>query len=146
LNKAGELARRAGLSLGYHNHHNEFARQDGGTKTGFDILTGYTDSRLVHLEVDLYWAWRGAVDPIDLIEKHRNRIKQVHVKDLDFSSAFADVGSGLIDFGRIFARARQAGLVEYVVERDDAGSAPRTPAQALDTAKVGYQYLSSLKF
>ncbi|GAA1594784.1 sugar phosphate isomerase/epimerase family protein [Actinoplanes couchii] len=146
LNKAGELARRAGLSLGYHNHHNEFARQDGGDRTGFDILTSYTDSRLVHLEVDLYWAWRGAADPVDLIEKHRNRIKQVHVKDLDFSSAFADVGTGLIDFKRIFRRAKEAGLVEFVVERDDAGTAPRTPAQALDSAKAGYRYLSSLRY
>ncbi|GAA1617802.1 sugar phosphate isomerase/epimerase family protein [Actinoplanes couchii] len=146
LNKAGELARRAGLSFGYHNHHNEFLRQSGTSRTGFDILTGETDERLVHLEVDLYWAWRGAADPIDLIEKNRRRIKQVHVKDMDVNSAFADPGTGLIDFERIFRRAKEAGLIEYIVERDDAGSPPRTPAQALDTARVGYQYLSGLRF
>lgn len=146
LNKAGELARRAGLSFGYHNHHNEFLRQSGGRRTGFDILTDDTDERLVHLELDLYWAWRGAADPVDLIERNRKRIKQVHVKDMDVSSSFADPGAGLIDFERIFRRAREAGLVEYIVERDDAGSPPRTPAQALDTARVGYQYLSGLRF
>nr|GID85701.1 xylose isomerase [Actinoplanes derwentensis] len=146
LDKAGELARRAGLSFGYHNHHNEFLRQSGGDRTGFDILTDETDARLVHLEVDLYWAWRGAADPIDLIERNRKRIKQVHVKDMDVNSSFADPGAGLIDFQRIFRRAREAGLVEYIVERDDAGSPPRTPAQALDTARVGYQYLSGLRF
>jgi hypothetical protein len=42
--------------------------------------------------------------------------------------------------------AREAGLVEYIVERDDAGSPPRTPEQALDTARVGYQYLAGLRF
>lgn len=146
LNKAGELARRAGLSFGYHNHHNEFVRQNGTGRTGFDILTGETDERLVHLEVDLYWAWRGAADPVDLIERNRRRIKQVHVKDMDVNSSFADPGAGLIDFARIFRRAGEAGLVEYIVERDDAGSPPRTPAQALDTARVGYRYLSGLRF
>jgi sugar phosphate isomerase/epimerase len=146
LNKAGELARRAGLSFGYHNHHNEFLRQDGGERTGFDILTQETDPRLVHLEVDIYWAWRGAADPVDLIEKNRRRIKQVHVKDMNVNSGFADPGDGLIDFERVFRRAADAGLIEYIVERDDAGSPPRTPAQALDTARVGYQYLTGLRY
>ncbi|MEU4624906.1 sugar phosphate isomerase/epimerase [Actinoplanes sp. NPDC023801] len=146
LNKAGELARRAGLSFGYHNHHNEFLRQSGTEITGFDILTRETDPRLVHLEVDIYWAWRGAADPVDLIEKNRRRIKQVHVKDMDVNSSFADPGDGLIDFERVFRRAGEAGLIEYIVERDDAGSPPRTPAQALDTARVGYNYLTGLRY
>ena len=152
LNKAGELARRAGISFGYHNHHLEFVRQDGGDRTGFDILTSQTDPRLVHLEVDLYWAWRGAADPVDLIHRHAGRIKQVHVKDMNvdtssFTNApFADPGTGLIDFKRIFRRAHEAGLIEYIVERDDAGSPPRTPEQALDTARVGYEYLAGLRF
>jgi sugar phosphate isomerase/epimerase len=152
LNKAGEMARRAGLRFGYHNHHLEFVRQDGTDRTGFDILTSQTDPRLVHLEVDLYWAWRGAADPVDLVHRHRGRIKQVHVKDMgvdvqSFTNApFADPGTGLIDFKRIFRHAREAGLDEYIVERDDAGSPPRTPEQALDTARVGYEFLEGLRF
>src|SRR3954469_6089548 len=146
LNKAGELARRAGLSFGYHNHQAEFLRQNGTNRTGYDIITGETDPRLVHLEVDLFWAFRGAYDPVDLIEKLRGRIKQVHVKDLDIGGSFADPGAGLIDFGRIFARSREAGLVEYIVERDDAGTPPRTPADALTTAEVGYDFLAGIRF
>ena len=146
LNKAGALARRAGLQFGYHNHHAEFFRQNGTNLTGFDILTGETDPRLVHLEVDLFWAFRGAHDPVDLIHEHRGRIKQVHVKDLDAAASFADPGDGLIDFGRIFRRSREAGLIEYIVERDDAGSPPRTPEQALVTAERGYDYLAGLRF
>ena len=87
LNRAGALARRAGLDFGYHNHQAEFVRQDGGSRTGYDILTGETDPDLVHLEVDLFWAWRGAADPVDLIERHRGRIRQVHVKDMDTAAA-----------------------------------------------------------
>jgi sugar phosphate isomerase/epimerase len=146
LNKAGALARKAGLSFGYHNHHNEFLRQDGGKRTGYDVLTRETDPGLVHLEVDLFWAFRGAHDPVDLIHEHRGRIRQVHVKDLATSGSFADPGDGLIDFGRIFERSREAGLVEYIVERDDAGSPPRTPADALITAERGFRYLDNLRF
>jgi sugar phosphate isomerase/epimerase len=146
LNKAGRLARRAGLDFGYHNHNNEFARQDGGRLTGYDVLTAQTDPGLVHLEVDLFWAYRGTHDPVDLIEQHHGRIRQVHVKDLDQSGSFADPGAGFIDFGRIFQHAAQAGLVEYIVERDDAGSPPRTPADALTTARVGFTYLDGLRF
>ena len=148
LNRAGALAKRAGLSFGYHHHQLEVVPQNGQGRrvTGFDILTSETDPDLVHLEVDLFWAWRGAADPVDLIQKHRGRIRQVHVKDLDVNASFADPGSGLIDFGRIFEHARTAGLVEYIVERDDAGSPPREPADALDTARVGYQFLRTVRF
>jgi sugar phosphate isomerase/epimerase len=146
LNRAGALAKRAGLDFGYHNHQLEFVRQDGGSRTGYDILTAETDPDLVHLEVDLFWAWRGTADPVDLIQRHRGRIRQVHVKDMDTAAAFTDPGAGLIDFGRIFQHAREAGLVEYIVERDDAGTPPRTPADALTTARNGYRYLADLRY
>jgi hypothetical protein len=32
------------------------------------------------------------------------------------------------------------------VERDDAGSPPRTPEDALTTAEIGYDYLAGLRF
>ena len=32
------------------------------------------------------------------------------------------------------------------LERDDAGSAPRTPEQALDTARVGFEFLEAFRF
>jgi len=35
---------------------------------------------------------------------------------------------------------------EYIVERDDAGSPPRSPADALVTARVGYDFLSTVRF
>ena len=35
---------------------------------------------------------------------------------------------------------------EYIVERDDAGSPPRTPDQALETARVGYRFLRTVRF
>ncbi|WBB80887.1 sugar phosphate isomerase/epimerase [Micromonospora sp. WMMD882] len=145
LNRAGELAARAGIRFGYHNHQLEFVPLTGGG-TGFGILAERTDPKLVHFELDLFWTWRGAHDPVDLFRAHRGRIRQVHVKDLDADGNFADLGDGLIDFGRIFAQAREAGIEEYIVERDDAGTPPRTPADALESARAGFTYLNALRY
>ena len=148
LNKAGAMARRAGFRFGYHNHHFEFLRvSDGSGRRAWDILTATADPRLVHLELDIYWAWRGTADPVDLLRTHRTRIKQFHVKDMDIESSFADPGTGLIDFARVFAaNAQFGGVKEFIVERDDAGTGDREPADALDTARVGYEFLRNIRF
>jgi sugar phosphate isomerase/epimerase len=147
LNRAGALARDAGFRFGYHNHHFEFLPlTDGSGRNAFDLLTAVASPRLVHLELDLYWTWRGAADPVDVIREHRGRVLQFHVKDMNIDSGFADLGTGLIDFRRIFAQSDVAGVQEYIVERDDAGTGDREPADALDTAAVGYRFLRDLRF
>jgi sugar phosphate isomerase/epimerase len=147
LNRAGRMARDAGLKLGYHNHNWEFFRlTDNPSRTAYDVLTEVTDPDLVHLELDLFWVTRGARDPVDLIRQHQGRVLQYHVKDMNQAGSFADPGQGLLDFPRIFRHSDEAGVREYIVERDDAGSPPREPADALDTARVGYQFLSTVRF
>ena len=142
LNRAGAMARRVGLRLGYHNHNWEFFRlTDDPSRTAFDVLIDETDPRYVHFELDLFWSWRGAHDPVDILRRIDGRVRQYHVKDLNQAGSFADPGEGLIDFVRIFQTQR---VDEYIVERDDAGSPPRTPADALTTARVGYEYLANL--
>ena len=147
LNRAGRMARDAGLKLGYHNHNWEFFRlADNPSRTAYDVLTDATDPDLVHLELDLFWATRGARDPVDLIEQNKGRVLQYHVKDMNQAGSFEDPGQGLTDFARIFRHSGEAGAVEYIVERDDAGTPPRQPEDALDTARVGYRFLRTIRF
>ena len=142
LNRAGQMARRVGLRLGYHNHNWEFFRlTDDPSRTAFDVLIEEADPRYVHFELDLFWSWRGATDPVDLLRRLDGRVRQYHVKDLNQAGSFADPGDGLIDFVRIFQTQE---VDEYIVERDDAGTPPRQPADALTTARVGYEYLANL--
>ena len=63
---------------------------------------------------------------------------------IDFGRELRGPGHGLIDFPRIFGSTRK--VEEYIVERDDAGSPPRAPADALDTARVGFEYLAGVRF
>ena len=78
---------------------------------------------------------------MDILRRIDGRVRQYHVKDMNQAGSFADPGQGLIDFVRIF---RAQAVDEYIVERDDAGSPPRTPADALVTARVGYEFLANL--
>jgi sugar phosphate isomerase/epimerase len=143
LNQAGRMAKQVGLRLGYHNHNWEFFRlTDDPSRTAFDVLIEETDPRYVHFELDLFWSFRGARDPVDILDRIDGRVRQYHVKDMNQAGSFEDVGQGLIDFARIF---RAQAVDEYIVERDDAGTPPRTPAQALDTARVGFEYLANLR-
>jgi len=144
LNRAGRMARSVGLRLGYHNHNWEFFRlTDDPSRTAYDVLIEETDPRYVHFEMDLFWVTRGARDPVDLLRRLDGRVRQYHVKDLNQAGSFEDPGKGLIDFPRIF-RTHQ--VDEYIIERDDAGTAPRSPADALITAEVGYDYLRDVRF
>jgi sugar phosphate isomerase/epimerase len=144
LNKAGAMARAAGLRFGFHNHFWEFSGLEDDTPlTGYDILVAETDPKLVHFEVDLYWAWFAHRDPVGLLAQIGERILQFHVKDMKYvnhAPTFADAGTGVIDFARIFRAAGNPGGHEYIIERDDAG------ANALQTAQVGYNFLSRIRF
>ena len=62
---------------------------------------------------------------------------QYHVKDRHADSGdMADLGTGMIDFSRIF---RAHSVLEYIVENDTPDVSP------LRTAEVGYNYLRDLR-
>ncbi|GHD04802.1 sugar phosphate isomerase/epimerase family protein [Zhihengliuella salsuginis] len=146
MNAEAAVAQESGLKYGYHNHAHEFTTDLGGGETPWDIFTSRLDPKLVHLEVDLYWAVTGGVgvgaaDPvqfaIDTIHQAPQKVLQYHVKDRDASGGFADLGTGTIDFSRIFAAHRPK---EFIVENDQPDVTP------LQTAEVGYNYLRTLRF
>jgi sugar phosphate isomerase/epimerase len=147
MNTEAAAARSAGLRYGYHNHAHEFTIDLGNGRTPWDILTSELDPRLVHLEIDLYWAVTGGIesgdgvqDPegftLDVIRSAPQRVLQYHVKDRLADGDMGDLGAGSIDFERIF---RAHAVREYIVENDTPDVTP------LHTAKVGYAYLRGQK-
>jgi sugar phosphate isomerase/epimerase len=124
LNKAGEICKKAGIQLGYHNHEFEFQEMSG--QIPFDILTKETDSKLVTIELDLYWASFANQSPVDLFNKHKGRIALWHVKDMDKTPKrnFTEVGNGQIDFASIFKNAKASGMKHFFVEQDVCPGSP----------------------
>lgn len=139
FNRAGEDARRAGLRFAYHNHDFEFKEVDGSRI--YDQLLEQTDSKLVDMEMDLYWTVKGGADPLAYFAQWPGRFPLVHVKDAGPvpERTMTDVGGGTINFGKIFAAQKQAGIKHLFVEHDN-------PANAIASVTASYKYLRALRF
>lgn len=135
LNQTGAACKKAGLTLCYHNHDSEFKIVDG--KTPYDrFLTELTPD--IKMELDLCWVTKAGVDPVALFKKYPGRFPLWHAKDLDKKQQGpAPVGEGVVDFKRIFANAKTAGLTYYFVEHD-------MPADPFASITTSIQYLKKL--
>lgn len=80
LNKAGEMLKKGGMSLLYHNHNCEFRKVEAG-KTAYDLLMEQTDPELVNFEFDSYWSTEAGIDVPDLMERVGKRMKLYHIND-----------------------------------------------------------------
>lgn len=120
LNSSGEMAKKFGLKMGYHNHNAEFAPIAGG-QNGMEILMANTDPALVDFELDIYWAVKAGQDPLAFINAHPKRIVCCHVKDAGPApeQAMMDVGAGTIDFKKILDAGRKVGLKHWYIEHDN---------------------------
>ncbi|AEW02488.1 hypothetical protein A4D02_00590 [Niastella koreensis] len=135
LNKAAEICKQAGIKLAYHNHDFEFAPLAG--TNGFDVLLKDTDPKLVFFEMDIYWVSKAGKDPLSFFSKYPGRFAMWHVKDMDNTPQknFTEVGSGVIDFKKIFTHAKQSGMKYFFVEQDQCPGAP------LDSTAKSIAYL-----
>ncbi|HEY2720127.1 MAG TPA: sugar phosphate isomerase/epimerase [Chitinophagaceae bacterium] len=119
FSKAGEACKNVGVQFAYHNHTTEFDEVEGHRP--FDYILSNTDKGLVKMELDLAWATKANQDPVGLFKLHPGRFPLWHVKDLDKNTKNpAEVGSGIIDFKRIFDNASESGMKYFFVEQDQA--------------------------
>jgi sugar phosphate isomerase/epimerase len=151
FNRCGEQTKKAGMQFAYHNHWFEFLPVDG--KLPYDELLKQCDANLVKMEMDLCWITAAGADPIKYFNQYPGRFPLVHVKDLkqlpkitpggpqNFGDTvdLTEVGSGLIDWKSLFARAGKAGIKVYIVEHDH----PKAP---FDSIATSYAYVEKLRF
>jgi sugar phosphate isomerase/epimerase len=151
MNRAGKLAKSAGVTLGYHNHGFEFEKLADGQRP-LDVLLKTFDPALVQIELDVYWVGITGADPVALINQlaKGKRVPLLHLKDKDKTapvetdegkvarSSFKEVGSGGLDFPAILKAASAAGVSHFFVEQD------QTPGDPVASLKQSYEYLSKL--
>ena len=149
LNKAGQQAHQAGLTLCYHNHAFEFAK-DGG-KTLLDHLLDNCDAKLVQLEMDVMWVTVAGADPVALLKQYKGRAPLLHLKDVLKSeptrldegiarTSFAEVGNGRIDFAAVLSAAAANGARHFFVEQD------QTPGAPVESLKTSFANLKKISF
>lgn len=137
FNEFGAQAQKAGLQFAYHNHDFEFETVDGVVP--YDLLLAECDSKLVQMEVDIFWMVKGGRDPIKYFAAHPGRFPMCHAKDMTKAGDMVDVGKGSIDFAAIFRHRAEAGLKHVFVEHDE-------PTSPLDDARTSYTYLRQLEY
>ena len=136
LNKTAEACKKSNIILAYHNHTQEFEKSEG-TQTAYDMFLSQLSSE-IKMELDLCWATKAGIDPVELFTKHPGRFHLWHAKDLNKEKTGpVAVGEGIIDFKRIFASADIAGMKHFFVEHD-------MPADPFASIKTSYKTLQAL--
>jgi len=137
MNKASEVSKQAGIKLGYHNHEFEFIELEG--QIPYDVMLQELDPSIT-MEMDLFWITNAGKDPLQYFNNHSGRFHQWHVKDMNKSDKRkqVDVGTGVVDFKRIFEKAEQAGMKYFYLEQEEY------PISELDSVQKGYNYLQQL--
>lgn len=112
----------AGHRFLYHNHDREFARDNNG-KNFFERLCEAFTPAECGLLVDTYWAQAGGADPAQFLTDHAGRTPCIHFKDMSFDPVehkfhMAPVGSGNLNWNRIFAVAADTGVEYAFIEQD----------------------------
>lgn len=149
LTKAGEMCRKAGLQLCYHNHAFEF--QPAGNGILLDDLMQAADPKLVGLELDVMWSTVAGVDPVTILKKYGSRVMLMHLKDVAPGTAkrynemvprtaFREVGHGVVDFPAVLRTAAETGVKHYFVEQD------QTPGDPIVSLRESFEYLEKLNY
>ena len=131
-NKAGELGRKAGVQVAVHpsSHHNTllFDRAD------YDRIFGLLDQSLVGWVPDTGHILRGHKDMADTLTTYRDRIRYVHLKDVDASGTWAMLGKGVCDTAKVIDIASAApNFNGWLVLEEESETAAADPAGAVKT-------------
>jgi sugar phosphate isomerase/epimerase len=127
MNAVGELCRRSGVKFAFPNHAFEFAGRPGARP--IDIYRERLDAKLAPLELDVFWASVAGEDPLRLLKDWKNRVALVRLNDKSKDTprqfeerigqgAYAEIGSGEIDFSAILKAAPAAGAKLCFVGQD----------------------------
>lgn len=146
LNKLGELAKEKRMKVVYHHHMGTGVQ----TEAEIDKLMEMTDPALVYLLFDSGHLVYSGENHLNVLSKHVDRIKHVHLKDIRIEKVqevkekqlsflegvrlgtFTVPGDGTIDFAPIFkilAQAKYQGWFVVEAEQDPAIANPFEYAQ-----------------
>lgn len=165
LNQIGQVCAQEKMQLYYHNHFFEFKRFDSFTI--LDLLMNQTDPELVHLELDVFWAYRGGAEPVAFLRKHGKRVSMLHMKDLDksfqndmnllknipdntyidmeyFQScvnplSFTEMGKGCIDYPRFLRDISDYCAPDFAILEQDFSA-----LNELESIQISFEYLKTL--
>lgn len=156
-NKYGQVAKKFGIRVFYHNHIEHFELLEGSQTTLFDLFLSETDPDTVAMELDLGNTAIAGRNISEVIKKYPGRFPVWDVNDA-FGVKNADananatpnqrrlytyavpIGLGEVDLKSCFASAAVAGLTYVVVTQGNA----TTWGDSVAAARVSYQNLTKM--
>ena len=122
LNRIAEGINKAGMLAGYHNHNNEFKEIDGVLI--YDELMRTFDPALVKMQFQVAVISIG-FEAATFFNKYPGRFLSLHLADYSTAEKKAvPVGSGVVDWKKLFAAAKTGGVRNYFVEMNREAMGP----------------------
>ena len=138
FNSAGAIARKAAVWLAFHNEADHMKPINGTIP--YDVFVERLDPAVVRLQLDTGNMLIGGGDPMQYLEKYRNRYWSFHLKDVVANrSSDTRLGQGIFDFKRFLAAVPDLDRKPCYVEDE-------SPADELAAARSNCQYLQGLDF
>lgn len=132
LNKYQPMLEKEGLELMFHNHWVEFVPNRDGLIPHVEMQKRTN----IKFQIDVYWAYRGLVNPIYVLETLKDRIAVIHLKDGTMAQG-KPLGQGTAPIYEVVKWAKANG-VDMVVENE-----PTADRQMIE-AKECIDYLFTL--
>lgn len=142
VQQAGKPVLDAGLNFGWHNHDFEFKQQSDGSLPLEEMFAGGPD---LSWEADIAWIVRGGGDPFHWIERYRQRIRAVHIKDIaaegqcEDEDGWADVGHGTMDWPAIWQALSGSPVRHWVMEHDKPNDHQRFARRSIASVQTYQQ-------
>ncbi|WFU06015.1 sugar phosphate isomerase/epimerase (plasmid) [Rhizobium sp. CB3171] len=129
-NRAGALGKASGVEVAVHpsSHHNTllFNRAD------YDQILARLDPELVGWVPDTGHILRGHDDILDTMRTYRDRIRYLHLKDVDAHDRWAMLGKGVLDTPAVIDLVSQAPHFNgWLVLEEESETAAANPAAAI---------------
>lgn len=141
LNDIAKMFKANGITLAYHNHAREFVKFNG--KTLLDII--FENAPEIDAEIDTFWVHKGGGSVTDMLLSAAGRTGYLHIKDYGTvynektgtdAAVMMPIGSGNLNWEKIFAAAESAGVKYYIVEHDADVTDP------FDSFKKSFDFLA----
>jgi sugar phosphate isomerase/epimerase len=130
LNKYGMKSKKAGIQMGFHNHHMEFEKLDG--KLIYDELLKEFDPDYVKMQFQVAVISIG-YKASTYFEKYPGRFISAHLADWSATEKKSvPLGKGIVDWKELFASVKTGGVKNIFVEMDQ------------ETFKPSADYINSL--
>lgn len=130
--------RSRGFGFAWHNHDYEFRPLPDGSLPIQHIVA----DPAVHLQIDVAWVALAGLDPQPWIEGYAGRIAAVHVKDIaprgsrTDEDGWADVGSGLVPWPKLWRVAVAAGAGLMIAEHDNPSDFDRFARRSIEAMRA----------